>query len=131
AFWIMGVAFLLMLLMLPFLLLLPTPNQPQKLLLRFATKSLNCSGPQRNPQFQKAPPKNLSWSRTDSCDTAQIQALWLHGKYFDRTLDQLLAAAKHRHGKSKLGYAALLSNRDLTLTRHALVPFRRLLVGMR
>jgi hypothetical protein len=35
--------------------------------------------------------------------TTQIQAVWLRGKYFDRAaLDQLLAAAKHRHGKSKL-----------------------------
>jgi imidazolonepropionase-like amidohydrolase len=40
---------------------------------------------------------------TDIHNTTQIQAVWLRGKYFDRAaLDQLLAAAKHRHGKSKL-----------------------------
>ena len=39
----------------------------------------------------------------DIHNTRQIQAVWLRGKYLDRTaLDQLLAAAKHRHGKSKL-----------------------------
>ena len=39
----------------------------------------------------------------DIHNTAQIQAVWLQGKYFDRAaLDQLLEAAKHRHGKSKL-----------------------------
>jgi imidazolonepropionase-like amidohydrolase len=39
----------------------------------------------------------------DIHNTTQIQAVWLHGKYFDRAaLDQLLAAARHRHGKSKL-----------------------------
>jgi amidohydrolase family protein len=36
-------------------------------------------------------------------NTTQIQAVWLRGKYLDRAgLDQLLDAAKHRHGKSKL-----------------------------
>jgi len=36
-------------------------------------------------------------------NTTQIQAVWFRGKYFDRAaLDQLLAAAKHRHGKIKL-----------------------------
>jgi hypothetical protein len=39
----------------------------------------------------------------DIHNTTQIQAVWLHGKYFDRgALDQLLEAAKHRHGKGKL-----------------------------
>jgi imidazolonepropionase-like amidohydrolase len=39
----------------------------------------------------------------DIHNTTQIQAVWLNGKYFDRAaLDQLLEAAKHRHGKSKL-----------------------------
>jgi imidazolonepropionase-like amidohydrolase len=39
----------------------------------------------------------------DIHNTTQIQAVWLRGKYFDRAaLDQLLANAKHRHGKSKL-----------------------------
>lgn len=39
----------------------------------------------------------------DIHNTTQIQAVWLRGKYLDRAaLDQLLAAAKHRHGKSKL-----------------------------
>jgi len=39
----------------------------------------------------------------DIHNTTQIQAVWLRGKYFDRAaLDQLLATAKHRHGKSKL-----------------------------
>jgi len=39
----------------------------------------------------------------DIHNTTQIQAVWLRGKYFDRAaLDQLLAAAKHRNGKSKL-----------------------------
>jgi imidazolonepropionase-like amidohydrolase len=39
----------------------------------------------------------------DIRNTTQIQAVWLRGKYLDRAvLDQLLAAAKHRHGKSKL-----------------------------
>jgi hypothetical protein len=39
----------------------------------------------------------------DIRNTTQIQAVWLRGKYFDRAdLDQFLAAAKHRHGKSKL-----------------------------
>jgi hypothetical protein len=36
-------------------------------------------------------------------NTTQIQAVWLHGKYFDRAaLEQLLEAAKHRSGKAKL-----------------------------
>lgn len=35
--------------------------------------------------------------------TTQIKAVWLKGQYFDRpALDQLLEAAKHRHGKSRL-----------------------------
>ncbi|HEX8827160.1 MAG TPA: amidohydrolase family protein, partial [Xanthobacteraceae bacterium] len=39
----------------------------------------------------------------DIHNTTQIQAVWLRGKYWDRAaLDQLLAAAKHRRGKSKL-----------------------------
>lgn len=39
----------------------------------------------------------------DIHNTTQIQSVWLRGKYFDRAaLDQLLANAKHRHGKSKL-----------------------------
>ena len=39
----------------------------------------------------------------DIHNTTQLQAVWLRGKYFDRAaLDQFLAAAKHRHGKSKL-----------------------------
>jgi imidazolonepropionase-like amidohydrolase len=39
----------------------------------------------------------------DIRNTTQIQGVWLRGKYFDRAaLDQLLADAKHRHGKSKL-----------------------------
>ena len=39
----------------------------------------------------------------DIRNTAQIQAVWVQGKYFDRAaLDRLLEAAKHRHGKSKL-----------------------------
>lgn len=39
----------------------------------------------------------------DIHNTTQIQSVWLRGKYFDRAaLDQLLAATKHRHGKSKL-----------------------------
>ena len=39
----------------------------------------------------------------DIRNTTQIQAVWLHGKYFDRAaLDQLLNSAKHRSGKSKL-----------------------------
>src|SRR5690242_1658433 len=39
----------------------------------------------------------------DIHNTTQIRAVWLRGKYFDRAaLDQLLADAKHRHGKSKL-----------------------------
>ncbi|HYL09892.1 MAG TPA: amidohydrolase family protein [Candidatus Acidoferrales bacterium] len=39
----------------------------------------------------------------DIHNTTQIQSVWLRGKYFDRAaLDQLLAAAKRRHGKSKL-----------------------------
>jgi Amidohydrolase family len=39
----------------------------------------------------------------DIHNTAQIQAVWLHGKYFDRpALDALLDAAKHRSGKGKL-----------------------------
>jgi imidazolonepropionase-like amidohydrolase len=39
----------------------------------------------------------------DIHNTTQIQAVWLRGKYLDRAaLDQLLAAAKHRRGKSKL-----------------------------
>lgn len=40
---------------------------------------------------------------TDIHNTAQIQSVWLHGKYFDRAaLDSLLEAAKHRRGKGKL-----------------------------
>ena len=40
----------------------------------------------------------------DIHNTTQIQAVWLRGRYLDRAaLDQLLAAAKHRHGRSKLG----------------------------
>jgi imidazolonepropionase-like amidohydrolase len=36
-------------------------------------------------------------------NTTQIQAVWFHGKYFDRSaLDRLLEDAKHRHGKGKL-----------------------------
>jgi hypothetical protein len=39
----------------------------------------------------------------DIRNTKQIQAVWLRGKYFDRAaLDQLLADAKHRHGKAKV-----------------------------
>jgi len=39
----------------------------------------------------------------DIHNTTRIQAVWLHGKYFDRAaLDQLLEATKHRQGKSKL-----------------------------
>lgn len=39
----------------------------------------------------------------DIHNTTQIQAVWLRGKYLDRAaLDQLLAAAQHRRGKSKL-----------------------------
>ena len=39
----------------------------------------------------------------DIHNTAQIQSVWFHGKYFDRAaLDSLLEAAKHRHGKGKL-----------------------------
>jgi imidazolonepropionase-like amidohydrolase len=39
----------------------------------------------------------------DIHNTTQIQAVWLQGRHFDRAaLDQLLEAAKHRHGKSKL-----------------------------
>jgi len=39
----------------------------------------------------------------DIHNTAQIQAVWLHGKYIDRpALDALLDAAKHRSGKGKL-----------------------------
>ncbi|HEX8837488.1 MAG TPA: amidohydrolase family protein [Candidatus Acidoferrum sp.] len=39
----------------------------------------------------------------DIHNTTQIQAVWLRGKYLDRAaLDRLLAAAKHRRGKSKL-----------------------------
>ena len=39
----------------------------------------------------------------DIRNTTQIQSVWLRGKYFDRAaLDELLTAAKHRHGKSKL-----------------------------
>src|SRR5215472_427452 len=39
----------------------------------------------------------------DIHNTTQIQAVWLRGKYLDRTaLDQLLDAAKHRQGQSKL-----------------------------
>jgi hypothetical protein len=39
----------------------------------------------------------------DIHNTTQIQAVWFQGKYFDRlALDALLAAAKHRSGKSKL-----------------------------
>jgi imidazolonepropionase-like amidohydrolase len=39
----------------------------------------------------------------DIHNTTQIQAVWFQGKYFDRAvLDQLLEAAKHRHGKGKL-----------------------------
>jgi imidazolonepropionase-like amidohydrolase len=40
---------------------------------------------------------------TDIHNTSQIQAVWYHGKYFDRSaLDRLLEDAKHRHGKGKL-----------------------------
>lgn len=39
----------------------------------------------------------------DIHNTTQIEAVWLQGKLFDRAaLDALLAAAKHRTGKSKL-----------------------------
>jgi hypothetical protein len=39
----------------------------------------------------------------DIRNTTQIQAVWVHGKYFDRAaLDQLLNNAKHRSGKAKL-----------------------------
>lgn len=39
----------------------------------------------------------------DIHNTTQIQAVWLRGTYLDRAaLDQLLAAAKHRQGQSKL-----------------------------
>ena len=39
----------------------------------------------------------------DIRNTTKIQAVWLRGRHLDRAaLDQLLAAAKHRHGKSKL-----------------------------
>ena len=39
----------------------------------------------------------------DIHNTAQIQAVWLQGKYFDRTaLDRLLEDAKHRSGKGAL-----------------------------
>jgi hypothetical protein len=39
----------------------------------------------------------------DIHNTTKIQAVWFHGKYFDRAaLDQMLAAAKHRSGKGKL-----------------------------
>jgi hypothetical protein len=39
----------------------------------------------------------------DIHNTTHIQAVWLRGKYLDRAaLDQLLDAAKHRQGKSKL-----------------------------
>jgi hypothetical protein len=39
----------------------------------------------------------------DIHNTTRIQAVWLHGKYFDRAdLDRLLENAKHRSGKSKL-----------------------------
>jgi imidazolonepropionase-like amidohydrolase len=39
----------------------------------------------------------------DIHNTTQIQAVWFHGKYFDRTaLDRLLEDAKHRNGKGKL-----------------------------
>jgi hypothetical protein len=39
----------------------------------------------------------------DIRNTAQIQAVWFRGKYFDRSaLDRLLEDAKHRHGKGKL-----------------------------
>jgi hypothetical protein len=39
----------------------------------------------------------------DIRNTTQIQAVWLHGKYFDRAaLDELLNNAKHRSGKGKL-----------------------------
>jgi len=39
----------------------------------------------------------------DIHNTTQIQAVWLHGKYFDRpALDVLLEAVKHRSGKGKL-----------------------------
>jgi imidazolonepropionase-like amidohydrolase len=35
--------------------------------------------------------------------TTQIQAVWRDGQYLDRAaLDQLLAEAKHRHGKGRL-----------------------------
>jgi hypothetical protein len=40
---------------------------------------------------------------SDIHNTTQIQAVWLHGKLFDRpALDRLLEDAKHRSGKSKL-----------------------------
>jgi hypothetical protein len=39
----------------------------------------------------------------DIHNTTKIQAVWLHGKYFDRAaLDAILEAAKHRSGKGKL-----------------------------
>jgi amidohydrolase family protein len=39
----------------------------------------------------------------DVHNTTQIQAVWLHGIYFDRAaLDALLAAARHRSGQGKL-----------------------------
>ncbi len=39
----------------------------------------------------------------DIHNTTKIQAVWLHGKYFDRTaLDAILEAAKHGSGKGKL-----------------------------
>lgn len=39
----------------------------------------------------------------DIHNTTQILAVWFQGKYFDRAaLDQILASAKHRQGKSKL-----------------------------
>jgi len=39
----------------------------------------------------------------DIHNTAQIQAVWIRGKYLDRAaLDRLLDNARHRQGKSKL-----------------------------
>jgi imidazolonepropionase-like amidohydrolase len=39
----------------------------------------------------------------DIRNTTQIQAVWVHGRYFDRAaLDAILTAAKHRSGKGKL-----------------------------
>lgn len=39
----------------------------------------------------------------DIHNATQIQAVWFHGKYFDRAaLNHLLEGAKHRIGKSKV-----------------------------